>query len=431
MRATAGRPWRLAALLLVAASAVGCADEQTQPAACYERGGETMSTEELCALLGDACPAVTGALPTVSEALTVVPDAAAMPAGVVSQKAHNNLDIIWHGGRLFFAFRTAPSHFASEDVVLYVVSTTDQREWLLEASFAMKKDLREPRFLSVGDKLVMYFARLGETMFTFKPEGMMVTEQRAGCDWTPPAELDVIGKPGFIPWRTKTVGGTSYMIGYVGGENIYELEDGGVEVYWLKTDDGYAFEPVVADQPVVLSGGSSETDFALLDDGSVVAVSRNESGDETGFGSKICRAEAGAWGDWTCAFDPKKYDSPLVIHHRDEVYLIGRRQVANDGNFDLMMDDIPPEDRGVTYQTEYWNTPKRCALWKVDPQALSVAHVLDLPSNGDTCFASAVQLSGEHYLIYNYSSPLDDPDLAWNDGQFGETFIYRTTLTLP
>lgn len=55
----------------------------------------------------------------------------------------------------------------------------------------------------------------------------------------------------------------------------------------------------------------------------------------------------------------------------------------------------------------------RCALWSVDTRALAVTHVLELPSNGDTCFASAVQLSDDHLLVYNnYTSPLDDPDLA-------------------
>ncbi len=426
--------------VLLAALASGCGEEVVRPAACYSAHDDAvsgssaktrLSTDELCHRLAGACPAITSARPALSDAITVVPDREAMPRGVASQASHNNLDVIWHDGRLFFAFRTAPSHFASRDVVLYVVSTTDQREWVLEASFALSKDLREPRFLAVGGKLLLYFARLGEVTLTFKPEAMMVSEQRAGCDWSPPVELDAVGKEGFIPWRARTLDGTSYLIGYVGGENIYELEEGGLEVYWLKTEDGYRFEPVVPSQPVVLVGGSSETDFAFLDDGAVVAVSRNESGDDTGFGSKICRAEASALGDWRCASDPKKYDSPLVFRHRDRVYLIARRQVANDGNFDLMRDDIPPEDRGVAYQTEYWNTPKRCALWQVDGAALTVKHVLDLPSNGDTCFASVVPLSDRHYLVYNYTSPLDDPLLPWNDGQFGETFIYRLTLTLP
>ncbi len=407
----------------------GCgAEEAIDPAdtSCYAPGEP--SGHDLCALLDGAC--VDGlTAPAHSEAVTVVPDADAMPAGVVSQKAHNNLDIAFHAGRLFFAFRTAPSHFASPDVVMYVVSTTDQKRWTLEASFALGKDLREPRFLTLGDKLFLYMARLGEVTLTFKPEAMLISEQRGGCRWTEPEEIAPTGEPGFIPWRAREIDGVGHLIGYVGGEDIYELADGGTRVYWLETHDGRHFEPV-GDEAMVIGGGVSETDIAIMDDGGIVAVSRNEAGDEEGFGSKVCRAQAGALSDWSCATDKRKYDSPLVFRHGDEVYLIARRQLANDGLYDLDMDELSHEEQTLAYQSEYWNTAKRCAVWKVDRDALSVSHVLDLPSAGDTCFASQIDLPNGQHLVYNYTSPLDDLDVAWNDGQFGETFIYRTTLEL-
>ena len=411
----------------------GCSSgERVEPAPCYEPATQ-LSSDQLCDILGaDVCKTPSGPLPALSQAITVVPDAATMPAGIVSQKAHNNLDVVWHAGRLFFAFRTAPNHYASSEAQLYVVSTRDQQKWQLEASFQLGKDLREPRFLSIGDKLFLYFARLGEVPLTFNPEATMVSEQRAGCHWSPPREIDIVGKPGFIPWRARNIDGVSYLIGYQGGEDIYQLGEAGLSVYWLKTDNGIDFEPVVAGQPVVLTGGVSETDFAIVDNGSIVAVSRNESGDENdGFGSKICRAEASSPGDWTCMADPKKYDSPLVFAHDDEVYLIARRQVANDGKFDLGDSEKSLEEQLVDYQLAYWSTPKRCSLWRVDRDTLTSEWLLDLPSNGDTCFASAVELSDGKFLVYNYTSPLDNPELSWRDGQFGETYIYRLTLTLP
>src|SRR5690606_29705607 len=115
------------------------------------------------------------------------------------------------------------------------------------------------------------------------------------------------------------------------GENVVDVTASTIEVSFLKTVDGTSFAPVAGDG-VVLSKGASETDWAFLSDGGLVAVARNESGDGGDFGSKICRAEAGALDAWTCAHDPKKYDSPLVFRHGDTVYLIARRQVANDGN---------------------------------------------------------------------------------------------------
>jgi len=419
---------------VVTALSPGCGDDgdarpqQSQPTPCYDKA--SLTSDEICDRLGDACD-TGGAAPSFSDAITVVPDAAAMPAGVVSQTAHNNLDIVWHRGRLFFAFRTAASHFADDQVVMYVVSTTDQQSWQLEATIALGKDLREPRFLSLGDDLFVYFARLSPITLTFKPEAMMLSQQLDGCVWSEPEEIDPVGEAGFIPWRAREIDGEGFVIGYVGGEEIYDVGSSAIDVHWLRTSDGRTFEPAVGDDSVVLSGGVSETDYAYRIDGSLVAVTRNEAGDGDGFGAKVCRAEPDALSHWSCAADPRKYDSPLVFAHEGEIYLVGRRQVANDGLFDLGMDELSAEDQLLEYQAQYWNTPKRCALWRVDGDALSIEHVLDLPSNGDTCFASVVPLNDQQYLLYNYTSPLDDPELPWNDGQFGPTYIYRTTLTLP
>jgi hypothetical protein len=119
-----------------------------------------------------------------------------------------------------------------------------------------------------------------------------------------------------------------------------------------------------------------------------------------------------------------------VFRHDEDVYLIGRRQVANDGLYDLDMDELSHADQTLEYQSTYWNTPKRCALWRVDRAELRVDHVMDLPSAGDTCFASQIALPNGQHLVYNYTSPLDDVDIPWNDAQFGDTLIYRTTLEL-
>lgn len=410
-------------VVAIAAVALACGSEDTDDT------GQASTGDDLCSLLPDACEDPEGAPPALTEAVTVVPNDN-MPDGVVSQDAHNNLDIVWFQDRLYFAFRTGQNHFAHFGVRLYIVSTTDQRSWRLEADIHLEKDLREPRFLPVGDRLFMYFARLGEIPYTFKPEAVMVTERLGDGDWSDAVEIKPTGEDGFIPWRGREAEpGVGHLIGYVGGDSIYDQVDG-TRVHWLKTTDGMTFEPVVGDDSVVLSGGVSETDWTILEDGTLVAATRNEGGDEDGYGSKICRADAGDLGSWTCAHDPKKYDSPLVFRHRDTAYLVGRRQVANDGLFDLGMEG-DPEDFYIEYQNTYWGTPKRCALWELDEDDLTATWVLDLPSNGDTCFASVIPLSETKYLLYNYSSPLDDPDLAWREGQHGETFIYRTTLTLP
>jgi hypothetical protein len=367
----------------------------------------------------------------------VVVPSSMMPEGVVSQTAHNNLDIAWHdagdGGRLFFAFRTAATHFAGPEVVMYVVSTDDLVTWRKEGEFALGTDVREPQLVSIGGRLLFYFVVLGSDPFDFAPKGVKVAEWKGPGDFDAPKD---IFEPGFLVWRIKPMehhgeAGAVYAFGYDGGENVYDNDGEALSVRWLMSRDGLTWEAADAEQPVVLEGGASETDAVFLEDGRLIAVARNEAGDETGFGSKICRGEKDSPATWTCAYDKRKYDSPLVLEHAGEVYLVARRNVTGDGHYDLGLDDLPMEERYSKYQQDYWTKPKRCALWKVDPDTLSVSHVFDLPSAGDTCFPEALRLSEGKWLLFNYSSPWDlARDPSWLDGQVDTTLIYWTVLSL-
>ena len=366
--------------------------------------------------------------PEIGEPEILVPFAEP-PAGVVTQTSNNNLDIVTFEGRYYLAFRTAPTHFASEKTEMYVVSSEDQETWHLETKIAWGTDLREPRFLAYDGKLLLYFAKLGKDSLKFEPQGTFITRYESPGKWTEPIEWT--DQPGFIPWRLKVVDGTAYMIGYVGGENIYEIDGEPIFVQWLKSKDGLTWEPVVPGQPTVEEGGGSETDWVFLDDGGVIAVTRNEAGDEMGWGSKICRAEAQSLGEWRCVSDPKKYDSPLLFRHGARVYLVARRNVTETGNYDLFRRDLSPKEQTLLYLFSYSLEPKRCSLWEVDPEERKVHFVLDLPSFGDTCFPSQLPVSRSDYEIYNYTSPLDGDDVDWFVGQGLPSSIYRIRLSLP
>jgi len=259
-------------------------------------------------------------------------------------------------------------------------------------------------------------------------------------DWSEPAWSYL---PSFILWRAKYIDDKPYILGYVGGEHIYDLNGKPIEVHFLTTKDGTNFEPVIPGQPVVEVGGGSETDFEFTDDDhALIAVTRNEAGDaQYGFGSKICRAEANDLGNWTCKADRKKYDSPLVFKHKGTIYLVARRNVTDDGYYDLGDTAKSLADQEAEYQVEYSFKPKRCSLWTVDPKELSVKYLFDLPSRGDTCFASYLPKNDDEITIYNYSNPTVDEDcrawpndcddLTWFVGQGRPTDIYRIDLGFP
>lgn len=349
-----------------------------------------------------------------------------LPSEAISMTSNNNLDVIRHDGRVYLAFRTGPDHFAGPEVLMHVVSSDDELTWEHEATFDFDTDLREPRFLVLDGRLLFYFSILGTNRFRFEPMGVRMSERLADGTWTEPAD---IGMTGYVVWRTRTERGTPYMTAYLGGEHIYLFDGMPLDVELRTTTDGLIWTPLRTEPGYVYRGGGSEMDFTLDDDGNLFSIIRNEAGDDTGWGSLVCRADAADIADWTCVHDPKKYDSPLMFWHDGEAYLIGRRNVTETGRYDLGTPGATPTITTVRYQVDYSNSPKRCAVWRWVRDEDRIAYITDLPSRGDTCFPARIDTTDPNRIVlYNYSSDINGPDIAWNVGQEGPTFIYRHVL---
>jgi hypothetical protein len=363
------------------------------------------------------------------ETRRVVPSAG-LPAEVRPMPANNNLDVVRHSdGRVYLAFRSAPTHFASPDTAVYVVSSADERSWDFEARFDAGTDLREPRFLSLGGRLFLYVSKLGKVPYAFEPQGVLLSERtrdERGSRW---GELEALDLPDHIVWRTKSVNGRGWMSAYRGGASIYRFFSGEpLSVGLFTSDDGRRWLPADPARPYVYEGGVSETEFEFTDDGGLVSVGRNEAGDsQYGFGSVVCQAPPEATSEWQCSGDARKFDSPLLFSHGGEVYLVARRTVSEDGVYDRGYGFGPL--RSIINQLDYISTAKRCSLFHYVKSERRLAFMLDLPSKGDTCFAGA--LKGERpdeVVLYDYSSDIDGPDVAWSVGQRRPTFVYRHVL---
>ena len=68
----------------------------------------------------------------------------------------------------------------------------------------------------------------------------------------------------------------------------------------------------------------------------------------------------------------------------------------------------------------------------------NVVHIMVDPVNDPpvAAFVTYPATEGEaplrvNFLAEYYSNDVDGPDLAWNEGQFAESRIYRQVLTLP
>jgi hypothetical protein len=82
------------------------------------------------------------------------------------------------------------------------------------------------------------------------------------------------------------------------------------------------------------------------------------------------------------------------------------------------------------YDALYAGTPKRCAVWRIDPKTRRFDPLVDLPSRGDTCHPAVLPLGRDKFQVYNYTSPTNGLDEPWITAlMHGPTHIYRTTLT--
>jgi hypothetical protein len=347
--------------------------------------------------------------PAVSEPQWVVPSAG-LP--VVTQASNNNVAITLAGERLFMAFRSAPYHFASDRTTMNVVSSVDGgATWEEELVVELGTDMREPAFLLWEGMLSLSFFEAGTNAIAFEPKAVWRAQRCGPGDWS----LDQISEGEKVPWDVKVRAGMALRTAYSGDH----YGDGDLSVHLERSEDGgESWAPLGADP--VHQGGDSEVAIELDEDGGLWAVTRNEDGDATGQGSKVCTAPPADISDWTCSdpSDPERYDSPELIRHGDDLYLLARRDVGG---------PYGDDDGLLPYSTR----PKRSALYQIDRATKTVQYLFDIPGVGDTAFVSAHRTGAHTWLFANYTSPLDDPDQSWLDAQTSDagSQIYLATLT--
>ncbi|MDH3687523.1 MAG: hypothetical protein OEP95_14920 [Myxococcales bacterium] len=350
-----------------------------------------------------------------------------MPPGLVLGAANNNLDWIRHDGRVYLGFRTAPRHWASPEARMVVLSAPSgaelepQARWTPEVEFDLEdRDLREPRFLAIGDRLLFYFFEADSQPGVFAPNSIRVSERDGSGRWS---DSRPIVEPGHVVWRTKWRRGEAWMSVYDGRE-LYEERGRARSVRLLRSGDGIDWTSVSgAESPVSLPGGG-ECAFDFDADGNLVALVRVEPR-----GALVCTAPKDRLEEWDCSPTPYRHDSPLLVRHGDRFFAIARRSLG--GRVDRMPTLLPADWKLVLDQLRFWWTRLRTTVYEVLPDERRIVPLLDLPSRGDTAFASAIDLGNGRFAIANYSSPLEEPDWPWAVGQNVETRIYALELELP
>lgn len=347
-------------------------------------------------------------------------------AGVECLPANNNLDLIRFADRLWLVWRTAPNHFASADARLEITSAPDVAgPWRHEQTIHVGADLREPRWLVDGDRLHLWFMRLGSDPKRFQPSGVFQTTTDGvvapGATSTSWSNLELVVGPDSVPWRVRRLRGRWAMLGYRGAERMYSPRpvDPSVEVRWSNDLTNWS-------DPVEIHHGGTECELVELPDGRIVGVTRNEGPSRRG-GDLLVGADPEA-----LAVTPirRKPDSPNLVLWGGEPYLFARRQVAHDGAYDRCPSWVPGP-LAIRLDQAVWSlTRKRSALYRIDPDGPSLEWVLDLPSRGDCAFTAVVEEPDGSLLVADYSSPAGAGDVAWIRGQLRPTGISLHRLTL-
>lgn len=360
-----------------------------------------------------------------SKPLWVVPSVQ-LPKGIKIGRSNNNVSICVFKKRLYLAFRTGKTHFASEETGMNILSTSNGKNWRTELSFFCGKDFREPFLMSLNDTLYFYCFSAGVKMTTFEPERIQLYHSIGDTQWS---KADTILNRGEVHWDLKKRLGKLFLTSYEGSH--YSLKnESKVRLNFRKSDNAHDFEPIGAKDQVYL-GGVSETAFEFDKDTNLWAVTRLEDGDASGFGSHLVFAAKNDWDTWQF---PKKafqdcYMSPKMFRFQNELFLIARRQRGK-RPFGFFGQQHSLSLQRLFNWVSYSLSPKTTGLFHINKEKKQIEWLADLPGNGDTAFPSIQRLNEHQFLVANYSSPTNRfKNRSWLSGQLGKTGIYLQVLT--
>ena len=295
-----------------------------------------------------ACPFLPGQTFSTSTWSPLVPSEN-IPKEIVIQRGNNNLDLTRFGDRFYFAFRTAPTHFASKKTKLYVLSTADRKSWRLEFEVHLGTDMREPRFAALDDRLFFYFFEAGKNPLGFQPAHVHVCARTPDGSWTEPRRVE--GLDGFVPWRIRRRDHTLYMSAYYGRDLYKTGHHGDLRLY--SSQDGFQWTPI-SDTPQTGETGGEEGEFIFDAEGNIWGTVRLE-----GAGGMLFFAHRDSLHHWRLKPVRDKYDSALLFRDGEDIFLVARRNL--DGTADKAT-WLPPSIRRFYNLSRYSLTRKVTAL---------------------------------------------------------------------
>lgn len=290
---------------------------------------------------------------------------------LVDDGCHNGFtDMCRFRGEFHLAYRSsATGHGIWPDSRVVVLRSADGNQWEQSFTYSVpKRDVRDPHFMVLGDRLFAYSATW--LCDPVRPQNEYELSTHLGYAiwtddgkrWHGPQALDATY--GYYIWRAIAHNGKAYLGGRGGHppgpmqrwrkEYLFESNDG---LTWRKPD--VAFHET----------DGSETAYLVETDGTMLALSRALKD------AYICRAKP-PYSTWTRTPLHRFVGGPMLARWGEHI-LVGGRKRLPDG------------------------TARTVLSWLVDDQLVDA---LELPSGGDNSYTGFVAISDAQGLLSYYSS---------------------------
>jgi hypothetical protein len=327
-----------------------------------------------------------------------------------------NTDLINWQNAIWLVHRTAESQILGPNSSLRISRSTDGgKTFALQAVIPapmtppMGRDIRDPHFFVVGDKL--YIKTLCRLPVTSERDSNVdtlpqLTSSTDGVTWAPLAPITDGATTTWDThslWRIKQQGGVYYSAAYLDGDQSVTLFSSKDGVAWTKGADIWTMS---ADTPL-------ETELTFMPSGKLLALVRMDGTDAEILGTEgrlrtnICWADP-PYTSFTCpdVFMGERLDGPLTFFHGSRLFVVARKHLGADGR-------------------------KRTALYEItgtlEGGPISIMEHGELPSAGDTSYAGVATIDDSHALLTWYSGNLQK-DEAWITAMLDITDIWQGTL---
>lgn len=288
-------------------------------------------------------------------------------------------DIIEFKGSYFVCFRHATEHGLEGKGEIYVLKSSDLKNWELLKKFPPLSDSRDPKFFIFKGKLgVLFFAYPDLEKRSLRDSYISYSEDGENF-----SSLIKISKENLGFWRIRNYGEKIYGTAYRRGE---KNEDRGS--YLFVSEDGEEFNEV----SVIVDGEyANETDL-LFEGDTCYAVVRREN-----FQTPALAISKYPFKEWERYCLNKVVQGPHIFKFKEEIYIAGR-----------IYTPLP-----------------QTGILKLDIESKRLIDRIILPSKGDTSYCGSVVKDDIIYLTYYSQHQLGEKESKVGENASG---IYLATI---